>query len=237
MTQDFWIGIAQDDHGAEGWRFDGAQALDHASGPSAQDVMAGLAQTAATVIVRDGLGRHPVPAPALPVALPLTDLTQDKPHGLLPATARLRIAGVLSTRPNWDGVICLPGQEATHWCQISANEVVSFQSALTQRLAQAMGAADLADAQALADTMSRPERLALHLRSASLMDDRQAIAGHLLGAELAAMRAYWLGQRVIAVAQTALYRDALVAQGVPADLVAPQDATCAGLVALRATSR
>ncbi|MDP5350433.1 MAG: 2-dehydro-3-deoxygalactonokinase [Paracoccaceae bacterium] len=236
MTQDFWIGIAQDDHGAEGWRFDGARALEHASGPSAQDVMAGLAQTAAAVIVRDGLGRHPVPAPALPVALPLTDLTQDKPHGLLPATARLRIAGVLSTRPNWDGVICLPGQETTHWCQISANEVVSFQSALTQRLAQAMGAADLADAQALADTMSRPERLALHLRSASLMDDRQAIAGHLLGAELAAMRAYWLGQRVISVAQTALYRDALVAQGVPTDLVAPQDATREGLVALRATS-
>lgn len=237
MTQDFWIGIAQDDHGAEGWRFDGAHPLDHAYGPSAQDVLTGLAQTAATVIVQDGLNAQPVPALALPDALPVTDLTQDKPRGLLPATARLRIAGVLSTRPNWDGVICLPGQEATHWCQISANEVVSFQSALTPSLARAMGAADLADAEALADTMSRPERLSLHLRSASLMDDRQAIAGHLLGAELAAMRAYWLGQRVIVVATHDLYPGALRAQGVPVESVAPQDATCAGLVALRATSR
>lgn len=237
MTQDFWIGIAQDDHGAAGWRFDGAQALDRSAGPSAQDVMAGLAQTATTLIVQDGLGRHPVPAPALPEALPLTDLAQDRPHGLLPATARLRIAGVLSTRPNWDGVICLPGQEATHWCLISANEVVSFQSALTPRLAQAMGAADQADAEALADTMSRPERLSLHLRSAALMEDRRAMAGHLLGAELAAMRAFWLGQRVIVVATNDLYPAALRAQGVPVDRVTPEDATCAGLIALRGLSR
>ena len=237
MTQDFWIGIAQDDHGAEGWRFDGAQPLDHAYGPSAQDVMAGLAQTAVTVIVQDGQGAQPVPARVLPDALPVKDLEQERPHGLLPATDRLRIAGVLSTRPNWDGVICLPGQEATHWCQISANEVVSFQSALTPRLASAMGAADLADAEALADTMSRPERLSLHLRSAALQNRPRAIAGHLLGAELAAMRAYWLGQRVIVVAQTGLYPDALGAQGVPVERVTPRDTTCAGLVALRGQSR
>ena len=234
MTNDFWIGIAQDDHGAEGWRFEGARPLDHASGPTAQDAMAGLPETTTTVIVQDGRGRDPVPAPALPVDLPLMDLTQEKPRGLLPATARLRIAGVLSTHPNWDGVICLPGQEATHWCQISANEVVSFQSALTPRLAQAMGAADEADAEALADTMSRPERLALHLRSASLMDDRQAMVGHLLGAELASMRAYWLGQRVIVVAKNGLYPDVLGGQGVPVERVTPSDATCAGLIALHA---
>jgi 2-dehydro-3-deoxygalactonokinase len=237
MTQDFWIGIAQDDHGAEGWRFDGAQPIDHACGATAQDVLTGLAQTVPPMIVQDGQDVQPVPAPALPVAMPMTDLAQARPQGLLPATDRLRIAGVLSTRPNWDGVICLPGQEATHWCQISANEVVSFQSALTPRLARAMGAADLADAEALADTMSRPERLSLHLRSASLMDDRQAMAGHLLGAELAAMRAYWLGQRVIVVAMNALYPDALGAQGVPVERVTPKDATCAGLVALRGQSR
>ncbi len=237
MAQDIWIGIAQDGTQAQGWRFDGARPVKDASGRTAQDVLAGLAETTATVIVQDGQGRQPVPAPVLTEAMPLTDLSQDRPRGLLPATARLQIAGSLSARPNWDGVICLPTQEATHWCQISADEVVSFQSALTPRLGQAMGAADVADADALADTMSRPERLSLHLRSATLADDRQAVAGHLLGAELAAMRAYWLGQRVIVIAQDTLYSDALGAQGVPVERVAPQDAMRAGLVALRGKVR
>lgn len=237
MTRDFWIGIAQDDHGAEGWRFDGEEPVQDASGQSARDVLARLSDTAVTVIVQDGQNAQTVPAPVLTAALPLTDLTQDRPRGLLPATARLRIAGVLSTRPNWDGVICLPTQDATHWCQISADEIVSFQSALTPRLGQAMGAADVADTDALADTMSRPERLSLHLRSATLSDDGQAIAGHLLGAELAAMRAYWLGQRVIVIAQDTLYSGALDTQGVPVERVMPRDTLRAGLVALRGKSR
>ena len=238
MTQDIWIGMAQDAKAAWGWRFDGVTPRDAASGRNAQDVLAALQASAATVMVQDGRSSHAVPAPVLaedPTLL--CDLTQTRPRGHLPATARLRIAGVLAARPNWDGVICLALPEATHWCQISANEIISFQSALTPHLAKALGGGGkLADPDALADTMSRPERLSIHLRSATLADDPSAVIGHLLGAELAAMRPYWLGQQVISVAQDSLYSDALSAQGVPVETVAPEKAMCEGLVALRGKS-
>ena len=121
----------------------------------------------------------------------------------------------------------------THWCQISADEVVSFQSAVTPQLARLLGAGDRIDSDALADTMSRPERLSLHLRSAMLATAGDALSGHLLGAELAAMRPYWLGQQVIVVAESGLYADALASQGVPVQRIAPRDAAREGLVALR----
>ena len=127
--------------------------------------------------------------------------------------------------------------EVTHWCQISAEEVVSFQSALTPELARALGAADHADLAALTDTMSRPERLALHLRSAELAESADAVAGHLLGAELAAMRPYWLGQQVIVIAQNSLYSEALSSQGVPVETLNPSDAARDGLMALRQKTR
>jgi 2-dehydro-3-deoxygalactonokinase len=59
----------------------------------------------------------------------------------------------------------------------------------------------------------------------------------LLGAELAAMRPYWLGQQVIVIAQSGLYSQALAAQGVPVALVHPSDAARDGLVALRGKTR
>lgn len=231
MAQEIWIGIAASDEGAQGWRFSGAKALATAKGRSVQEITAQLGEGPALVVAA-GQARQSAPAAVLSDTLPLADLTQDKPRGLLCAVARLRVAGVLRQWPNWDGVICLPMAGVTHWCQISANEIVSFQSALTPRLAQSLNASDRADPEAVADTISRPERLALHLRSASLSGSAEAVAGHLLGAELAAMRPYWLGQQVITVAQKSLYSGALSLQGVPVDTVDPQDASRLGLVAL-----
>jgi 2-dehydro-3-deoxygalactonokinase len=218
---------------AQGWRFDGAFVLQTASGPTPAKVLAQLGDDPA-VIVANAQATQPVPAAVLPDTLPLAALTQDRPQGRMDAIARLRVAGALDARPSWDGVICLPMEDVTHWCQISADEVVSFQSALTPMLARTLNAADIADPQALADTMSRPERLSLHLRSAGLAGATAAIAGHLLGAELAAMRPYWLGQQVIVIAQNSLYSGALTAQGVPVETLYPADAARDGLVALRA---
>lgn len=236
MTQNIWIGIEDSGGQASGWRFDGTAVVEAASGASVAEVVARLGDAPA-LIVSEGESSQPVPSAILPATLPLTALTQARPQGYLDAPARLRVVGAVAARTNWDGVICLPMAEVTHWCQISANEVVSFQSALTPMLARMLGAAQTADPEALADTMSRPERLSLHLRSAGLAGAAEALAGHLLGAELAAMRPYWLGQQVIVIAQSGLYSEALASQGVPVALVHPSDAARNGLLALRSKTR
>ena len=236
MTQNIWIGIEDSGGLASGWRFDGAAVVAAASGASVADVQTQLGDAPA-LIVAEGEASQPVPAAIMPATLPLTALTQARPQGYLDAPARLRIAGAVTARTNWDGVICLPMAAVTHWCQISADEVVSFQSALTPMLARTLGAAQTADPEALADTMSRPERLSLHLRSAGLAGAAEAVAGHLLGAELAAMRPYWLGQQVIVIAQSGLYSEALASQGVPVALVPPHEAARDGLLALRSKTR
>lgn len=232
MTRDIWIGIELAEGSAQGWRFDAGTVLDHATGRNESEVAARLGKWPA-LIVGGGADAQAVPARALPEALPMTALTQDSPRGHLCPAARLRVAGVLSRRKDWEGVICVAMAEVTHWCQISAGEIVSFQSALTGRLARALGAGGGPDPQAISDTISRPERLAVHLRAAELAGDVAALAGHLAGAELAAMRPYWLGQQVIVIGRDALCAAALETQGVPVEIVSAEEAARDGLLAAR----
>jgi len=94
------------------------------------------------------------------------------------------------------------------------------------------GAAAPSDA-ALADSLSRPERLAAHLRQAEVAGDRAAMTGHLLGAELAATRVYWLGQEVVVIgARSKMYKTALAAQSVPVTSFAPEDLEAPAFAAL-----
>ncbi|MCQ0091070.1 2-dehydro-3-deoxygalactonokinase [Roseovarius sp. M141] len=175
-----------------------------------------------------------VPAPILPTAPgALGAVRQRAPYGLVPAAARILIAGALAERPDWDGIICLPGAGQTLWVHVSAREIVSFQGAATHRLAAAFGAGGgPMDRDALGDTLARPERLAVQLQSASLMGDTAAIIGHLIGAELAAMRPFWLGQQVVIVGGAMPYGAALAEQGVQAEAVTQMLAWRAGLAAL-----
>ncbi|WP_083097714.1 2-dehydro-3-deoxygalactonokinase [Pseudophaeobacter leonis] len=62
----------------------------------------------------------------------LPNLVQKSPLALMQGCGT-QIAGFLALNPKWDGVICLPGP-VTHWVQVSAAEVVSFQSTLTTGL-------------------------------------------------------------------------------------------------------
>lgn len=180
-------------------------------------------------------------------------LHQRDPSGLLQG-AETRIAGFLSMNKDWDGVICLPGATSV-WAQISAGEVVSFQSFLTGELIETLaadGAAptdtavdDTAFDEALSDGLSRPERLAGRL--ASLRADRalgqmpgptaQArLAGTLIGAELAAARPYWLGQTLAVIgpeAEASLYMRALAQQGAPATQADATRMALAGICAVR----
>ncbi len=231
-------------------------ALDHIQAPKANPVLV------------SGLLRAPlVNVPAKPGALTmaaevmegwqlqlLPDLMQSSPQGLLQGHT-VQIAGFLALNPKWDGVICLPGA-VTHWVQVSAAEVVSFQSTLTTGLQATLATAltlgsemtpqsswaESALREAADDTMSRPERLASRLAELQAQirhanpDGAEIMGklwGYLIGAELAAARPYWLGQNLALIAEEDLaapYLAALRAQGLPVTQTAPERMALAGLV-------
>ena len=171
-----------------------------------------------------------------------------------------QIAGHLALNPDWDGVLCLPGTH-TKWAHVSAGEVVSFQTVMTGDLFAAISGhtvlrhsvGDGWDADAfdrgLDEGRDRPERLAARLfsiRAEGLLGGaapgaaRARLSGLLIGAELAATRAYWLGRDVAILGAgglTDLYLRALAAQAVTATRADAEAATLAGLAAARAKLR
>lgn len=201
--------------------------------PSLAEAIAAAQLDNDRLIVLSAARPAPPPQRILPdVPGDLGGLVQERPLTWLSAEQRIMLAGVVAQDANWDGIVCLAGGEATHWVHLSAGEIVSFQAAATGRLIAALGGSGGADETALSDTQSRPERLAIHVQSAALAGDGAAVTGHLVGAELVAMRAYWLGQEVRVIADTPLYCDALAVQGMQAARIAPDGAWLAGLQAL-----
>lgn len=185
------------------------------------------------VIIGEGAAET-LPAQILPGnGSSLPNWEQENPPDVISGWVRLWIAGVLAERPNWDGVICAHHGDLTHWLLISAEEAVSAQTTLTLRLATALGGAKEVCTEALGDTMSQPERLASHLRKAEVSGDAKAITGHLLGAELAATRPYWLGREVLVLSQSPeAQTQALVHQSVPCEAHSPEALLAPGLAAL-----
>jgi 2-dehydro-3-deoxygalactonokinase len=187
----------------------------------------------------------------------LPGLSQSNPPDVMRGE-ETQIAGFLAAEPGFDGVLCLPGTH-TKWVHLSAGEVVSFQTAMTGEmfdllsrqsvLRHTVGGDTLdpdAFSDAVADTLSRPERLAQRLFSiradATLNGtdapvSRARLSGALIGAELAATRPYWLGQQVAVAGAPALadlYARALAAQGVAARTFDAAPLTLAGLARIRA---
>jgi 2-dehydro-3-deoxygalactonokinase len=182
----------------------------------------------------------------------LPGLSQASPTDVMRGE-ETQILGVLAENPDFDGIICLPGTH-TKWAHVSAGEVVSFQTAMTGEifallaeksvLRHSLGGGDLDKGTfdtAIADMLSRPERLAHSLfgiRAASLLTDqsnsvaRGRLSGLLIGAELAATRPYWLGREIAiagAPALSALYARALKSQGVSVAVKPGDDLTLHGL--------
>jgi 2-dehydro-3-deoxygalactonokinase len=214
-----------------------------------------------------------VPSPALPhglIAAPTTTpgltvriipgLRQDRPADVMRGE-ETQIAGYLALNPDWDGVLCLPGTHCK-WVQVSAGEVVSFQTFMTGELFAVIGGQtvlrhsvaadgwdDAAFAQALSDMLSHPERLTARLfslRAESLLHGqtgataRARLSGLLLGLELAGARPYWLGQQIAIVGAgtvARLYQSALASLGAPATLADTEQVTLAGLTAAHARER
>lgn len=161
-------------------------------------------------------------------------LVQDSPTARADGMHALLIAGIVAARPNWDGVVCIPGPRSL-WAHVSAGEVVSFASFISVQMAAAIGAAPGKDLDAgLQSTLSRPERLAQELAEADVAPGRAF--GALLGTELAAARPYWLGQEVLVIGDgpfATVYAMALQGQGAMVRPVPALEAQKAGEAALR----
>ncbi len=210
-----------------------------------------------------------VPAPAQPAALvrvPGTSprirvwivpgLKQDTPSDVMRGE-ETQIAGFVNQNPNWDGVICLPGTH-TKWAQISAQEVVSFQTFMTGELFELLskqsilrhtigpGWDDTAFETSVNDMLARPERMATQLFSLRARDLLQTappgqyrahLSGLLVGAELAAARPYWLGQPIVIIGApeiSATYATALKLVGAQTEMASVEAMTLAGLSAAHA---
>ncbi len=182
----------------------------------------------------------------------LPGVSQDSPADVMRGE-EMQTAGVIHENPTFDGVVCLPGTH-TKWIHISAEEIVSFRTAMTGELfallsqhsvlRHSVGGEDFdrdAFDSAVAETLSRPERLAQSLftiRAEGLLHGQSnaaakgRLSGLLIGAELAAAKPYWLGQQVLiggAPALVALYARALESQGVQCLTRDAESLTLAGL--------
>lgn len=172
-----------------------------------------------------------------------------------------QIAGALRLLPGYDGVLCLPGTHSK-WVQISAGEVVSFQTFMTGELfallsetsvlrhgMQGAGWDYAAFDLGVSDAISRPERIGARLfslRAEGLISGlgpaaaRSRLSGLLIGIELAAAKPYWLGQSITLVGAEKLslaYSRALSAQGIAAESLSATDCTLAGLALLAQQSK
>ncbi|WP_406648507.1 2-dehydro-3-deoxygalactonokinase [Aliisedimentitalea scapharcae] len=282
MSQDTfradWIAASFDGCQLRAWPMQGGDPLQMLSCPSGPaGVVADLVSLTSSwltpaplpVVLSGDTEIRPIQVPCKPLDLrPRTDtdrhtrivlhalpgLSQSAPCAIM-HNAAIRVAGFLSLNTDWDGVICLPGAQ-THWAQISAGEVVSFQSFLTLSTLGAMAElpgleAAFSDADwdrdtladAVSDAMSKPERLAarmaevqadMALNAPAPAHSHARLMGLLIGAELAAARPYWLGQNLAVIGddtQSAPYAAALGQQGVAATIADAQRMTLAGLTA------
>jgi 2-dehydro-3-deoxygalactonokinase len=110
----------------------------------------------------------------------------------------------------------------------------------------AAGEDPAAFAEAVSDTISRPEKLAQRLfglRAETMLNGlctataRARLSGYLIGAELASTKPYWLGQEIAIAGSPALaaaYASALKTQGVVAQTHDAGPLTRAGLARLHA---
>jgi 2-dehydro-3-deoxygalactonokinase len=199
--------------------------------------------------------RAPTRDPRLSVRI-LPGLRQDAPPDVMRGE-ETQIAGLVAAEPGFDGVACLPGTH-TKWAHVARGEVVSFASYMTGEVfallcGQSVLRKTLATdgwsepdfIEGVEDGFARPERVPARLfplRAEALLHGlapergRARLSGLLIGAELAAARAYWLGRDVVLIGAPTLaraYARALALAGLQARLADATAMTRAGLAAAR----
>ncbi|MDB6454973.1 2-dehydro-3-deoxygalactonokinase [Falsirhodobacter sp. 20TX0035] len=239
-----WIAV---DRGARLrlWKMNGTTVLGRADAPrpeTREALLAALPERSGPVVVAGAADLWDLWSP-LPAAVPapvlrdglhlLPGLRQDRPLPDAVNGAMAPIAGLLAVHPQFDGTLVVAG-ERTVWASLSAGEVTDTRSTLTGRLFDALATGGTVDerafAAALPATLSRPETLAAQLAVPGRDDAHLAAA--LIGAELAATKAWWLGRSVLVTGEGALpdlLVRALSAQGVSARAVPEEELWLAGL--------
>lgn len=199
-----WAVVGHDGTDARGFVLRGARVIHAISAPNTATVCAELSLVP-RILYRIGEGQcGNIPIGVLPIAgHDLAGLAQVSPPDVIDGWVRLLLIGLLQVRSQWDGVAWVILRELSHWVHLSAGEAVSCQSFLTPQLVTLLGGAISPSEASLSDTLSRPERLAAQLRTAQVTANTSATSGHLLGAELAAARPYWLGQSVSLISDSA----------------------------------
>ncbi len=203
----------------------------------------------------DGMTAAPVRDAQLRVSV-LSGVAQDKPADVMRGE-ETQIAGFLAERPDFTGVIAMPGTH-TKWVQILEGEIFHFATFMTGEMfallskhsvlrhsVDAAGSDEDAFRMAFEDAMARPERVAgmlFSLRAETLLQGLgpeaagARLSGLLLGLELAAARPYWLGQDVVLMAEApllGLYQVALGTVGLVPEVSDPDGCVLAGLRAAR----
>ena len=164
-----------------------------------------------------------------------------------------QIAGYLSKKPDFDGIICLPGTH-TKWVHISAGEIVSFKTFMTGEIFLSLSERSILKSsvqsndfdptsflEAFEDTYSNPALLSsklFGLRAADLLENtstkflKSKLSGYLIGSELAGAKSYWLGQNIVMIGNDdlcVLYEKALKKLGLNATIENTQNVTLNGL--------
>lgn len=164
-----------------------------------------------------------------------------------------QIAGILSERPTFEGVLCLPGTH-TKWVRIGAGEIVHFRTFMTGELFSLLslhsilrhalsnsGWNEIEFANSVRSTVAEPADLAgrlFSIRAGSLISSldpataKARLSGLLIGAELAAARAYWQDRDLIIVgngAQSEHYAAGLRMLRRSPDIIDASHITLAGL--------
>ena len=177
---------------------------------------------------------------------------QEQPRDVMRGEETL-VAGVLAARPDFDGVLCLPGTH-TKWVRVSAGTVLHFTTFMTGELfgllaersvlrhtVGAHGGDSAAFLEAAEIGLARPEEVAgqlFSLRAEALIGTlapesaRARLSGLLAGMELAGARRYWCEQDIAIVGNTSLgtaYAEALGARGRDATTLDAEAAAIAGL--------
>ena len=215
MTQDTWAYVICNAGGVEYSIFDardtrvahGAVALSEFGPHEPKDVLTSLDVSFA---VLDGaFAGQPVTCPAslaapIEIGVHFARMAQfvDKsaPDQCFAHAAAL--GAFVADHAKWDGIVIFAGSVTT-WAHVSAGELISFRSSLALKIAcdvirdRGLATPDqVGDAfnDAVSNGLSNPESVFSKL-SASV--DAETHLGHVLGADLAAFRSYWLGQDIV----------------------------------------
>jgi 2-dehydro-3-deoxygalactonokinase len=183
----------------------------------------------------------------------LPGVSQMQPHADVMRGEETQIAGFLSERPHFDGVVCLPGTH-TKWVRVCAGEIVRFQTFMTGELfdllsthsvlrhsVDTMSWDDREFEEAVTSAAVCPQGMAARLfeiRADTLLSSLAAgaakarLSAALIGAELAAASEY-LGDEEVAIIggpfQAELYATALSALGKRSTSADATHVTLAGL--------